>query len=161
MSRRNIRLPVDELVARYEAGESTRALGRAHGVSGPTVSRRLHAAGVEMRSVGAPPGNNYHHGKHRRGGPLHTDRKGYLRTYDREGKKCAVHRACWEAHHGPIPEGHVVHHVNEDRVDNRVENLDCMPDAEHGQLHARSAARESTSSRFTWRGEGLEGGNQC
>lgn len=46
-----------------------------------------------------------------------------------------VHRTLWEAHNGKIPEGYLVHHKNEDRLDNRLENLELMSLAEHCRLH--------------------------
>ena len=118
-------LPGAEIAARYKAGESTHQLGRAYGMSHWTISKRLHAEGVRLRFAGR---------RHRPGGPLHNSR-GYLRTRDRRGRVCFVHRACWEAHYGPIPNGCVVHHCDEDRLNNAIENLACMTHGEHSGLH--------------------------
>lgn len=49
-----IDLPVDEMAARYEAGESLRELARFYGVSKKTVWNRLGAADVKMRRSGWP-----------------------------------------------------------------------------------------------------------
>lgn len=38
------------------------------------------------------------------------------------------HRAVWIDHHGPIPEGAVVHHKNGLKLDNRIENLELFDD---------------------------------
>lgn len=47
---------------------------------------------------------------------------GYWRhTY--QGKKKYNHRIIWEFHYGPIPLGMQVDHINQDRLDNRIENL--------------------------------------
>ena len=134
-----IDLPVDEMARWYGAGESTRALGRVYGVDNKTIWQRLVAAGVKMRPR-APLGNKHglggkgKLGQHKRGGPLHIDKR-YLVTLDRDGKKCSVHRGCWEAHHGPIPEDWVVHHIDEDRMNNTIGNLGCMSHEEHARLH--------------------------
>ena len=45
-------LPVAEIIRRYQAGQSTQAIGRALGVSADTIHRRLVEAGVARR----PPG---------------------------------------------------------------------------------------------------------
>lgn len=118
-----IDLPVAEIVQRYEAGENGHALGRVYAVDYGTILHRLRAAGVVIRQGPRPFG-----------GPLHLA-TGYLRTLDRDGKLSRVHRACWETHEGPIPDGHIVHHMNEDRLDNRIENLACMSLADHVRLH--------------------------
>lgn len=36
-------------------------------------------------------------------------------------------REVWRAAHGPIPKGWVVHHMNGDRRDSRLENLAAVP----------------------------------
>ena len=137
-------LPIDEMVARYAAGGSTHAIARTYGVAAMTVWRRLVTAGVEMRGCGwFPLGNKYGLGNTGiPGGPRYIDENGYLRARDREGKRCRVHRACWQAHHGPIPQHHIVHHINSDPLDNRIENLSCMTQAEHVRLHADARRAE-------------------
>jgi hypothetical protein len=47
----------------------------------------------------------------------------------------AEHRYIWEQHNGKIPEGFMVHHKNEDKQDNRIENLECISKKEHGKSH--------------------------
>ena len=92
-----------------------------------------------MPRCGALLGNKNalgHKGPRKRGGPLSANRDGYLCSHDRTGYPQLVHRAYWEACRGPIPEGHVVHHINSDVVDNRIENLECMPRGEHTRMHA-------------------------
>ena len=48
-----------------------------------------------------------------------------------------LHRAVWEAAHGPIPAGHHIHHRNHDWRDNRLENLECLPAVAHKSHHAK------------------------
>lgn len=47
---------------------------------------------------------------------------GYLVTTVR-GKRIGVHRIIWEMHHGEIPTGYEVDHINHVKHDNRIENL--------------------------------------
>ena len=51
------------------------------------------------------------------------------------GVQVKEHRAVWEAAHGPIPEGMVIHHINGDAKDNRLENLMLLSHSDHIALH--------------------------
>ena len=41
-------------------------------------------------------------------------------------KTYSVHRLVWMAFNGEIPEGYEINHINEDKTDNRLENLSLM-----------------------------------
>ena len=60
----------------------------------------------------------------------YTNAKGYLRlnlSYGKPTKKF-IHRMVWEAFNEPIPEGLQINHLNENKADNRLENLSlCTP----------------------------------
>jgi len=56
---------------------------------------------------------------------LTTGHGGYKREH--------IHIA--EQVYGKIPKGYVVHHINEDKLDNRPENLQVMSRADHNTLH--------------------------
>ena len=136
---RRLNLPVEEIAARYGAGESALALAAVYGVCDMTIARRMRALGVKMHPKGW----------RRLGGPRFTGGGKYLKSIDRTGNTCCIHRACWEAYHGPIPRRHVVHHINELSHDNRIENLACMTRGEHTVLHKRIALLEHVDSTDT------------
>ena len=46
-----------------------------------------------------------------------------------------VHSVIWETANGEIPDGYVVHHRNENKSDNRLENLQLVSRAEHMTIH--------------------------
>ena len=63
--------------------------------------------------------------------------------YCRVGKRIvAEHIVVWERHHGPVPEGMHIHHVNGDNRDNRIENLQLVTPAEHRHIHAGYELRD-------------------
>lgn len=53
----------------------------------------------------------------------------------------------WEAHHGPLPAGFIIHHRNEDPSDDRIENLQALTDEEHKRLHSLKMMR-TVAGRF-------------
>lgn len=60
----------------------------------------------------------------------------------RNGRQELRHRFVMEEQLGaPIPHGLIVHHINEDRTDNRPENLKLMTHAEHSAHHNQKHPR--------------------
>jgi len=49
------------------------------------------------------------------------------------------YRVEWEKINGPIPVGYVIHHINEDYRDDRLENLCLMTRAEHTRHHLKKS----------------------
>jgi hypothetical protein len=46
-----------------------------------------------------------------------------------------LHRYIWEELNGNIPEGYVIHHIDFDKENNCIDNLQCMTREEHTALH--------------------------
>ena len=81
-------------------------------------------------------------GRKLKGKPLRFGKSGdYLTVVlykNGQRKTYLVHRIVWSAFNGPIPEGMTVNHINEDKTDNRLENLNLMTQAENNAWGTRT-----------------------
>jgi ribosomal protein L40E len=70
-------------------------------------------------------------------------RKGYSRIYDPVTRRLRMeHDLVWERANGPIPAGFVVHHINHDKLDNRIENLQLLDPLTHKRHHSGCEQRD-------------------
>lgn len=60
----------------------------------------------------------------------------YGRRYPRS---VFMHRYVWERHNGAIPDGYHVHHIDHDKSNNRLENLELLSASEHSSMHSRES----------------------
>jgi len=64
---------------------------------------------------------------------LNTGR--YLCSWNKDKPIRLLHRRIWTETYGPIPEGYDIHHIDGDWRNNSIENLECVPRAEHAKMH--------------------------
>lgn len=103
----------------------------------PQVQEARRANGKKNR--GRRKRDDYEFGGHEK---LRDD--GYIKVYAPEHPNATKdgyimkHHLVMERHLGHvIPDGYVVHHINHNRADNRIENLELMTFKEHAGLHMR------------------------
>lgn len=65
--------------------------------------------------------------------------------YQHRGKR--LHRAVYEYFYGKIPKGYDVHHIDENRSNNNVENLELLIRSKHHHLHMTEPARVDKSKQ--------------
>lgn len=58
------------------------------------------------------------------------------------GKSMHMHRYVWEYYNGTIPKGYVIHHRDEDKSNNDISNLECLPSAQHSRYHGKNKSPE-------------------
>ena len=61
--------------------------------------------------------------------------KGYVRIRC-NGKARMEHDLIWEQYYGEIPEGYQIHHIDGNKANNNIENLQLVTPLEHKRLHS-------------------------
>lgn len=69
------------------------------------------------------------------GKPIRYDKKGYaVITKDGTSKKC--HAIVWENANGPKPKGYDIHHIDENKRNFSLNNLQLLSKSDHQRIHA-------------------------
>ncbi|QSV45420.1 HNH endonuclease signature motif containing protein [Geobacter benzoatilyticus] len=103
----------------------------------PVVTTHRSRQEKPLGGSGLPEGNSCWENARPRSTP-----QGYIQLTIRDREKKITrskmqHIVVWELHYGaPVPAGYVIHHRDENRRNNRIKNLACMPPGAHVEMHA-------------------------
>lgn len=70
-----------------------------------------------------------------KGRPLSKKANGYIWISRPNKQNYSAHRLIWERVHGPVPEGMQINHINGNKLDNRIANLEVVTPSRN-TLHA-------------------------
>ncbi len=82
-----------------------------------------------MARTGRPAKNEFQTFEGRK---FYRKTSGYNQPNDSKGRQY-MHQAVWYFYHGVIPAKTAIHHINGDKADNRIENLQAMGFSEHAR----------------------------
>jgi len=111
----------------YQQGFSLAQVGKAFGVSRQAVYDRFHVRNLELRTVKPLPFIMFE-------GKKYTRRKlGYYACTN--GDRHYLHRVIWKSINGKIPPGYDIHHIDGDRTNNHIDNLELITKSEHSSKY--------------------------
>lgn len=61
----------------------------------------------------------------------------YLGTQRIDGVRKRLHIYMWEKYNGMVPKGYEINHIDENKDDNEIKNLQCMTKSDHIKWHAK------------------------
>ena len=118
----------DEAYSLYLSGLSLEQVAIEIGVTRQCVYKAFKKRGVPLRGKNFRPYQIYD------GKKFTLRNSGYysLTTDDRY----LMHRYVWEKENGAIPDGFDIHHIDEQRSNNSIDNLECLSKSEHTRLYS-------------------------
>ena len=116
------------MYARYEQGLSLAQVAAEFEITRQSVYKMFALRGYEIRNR-PPMGPSVSYG----GLSYTIGNMGYYRCTS--GDRHLLHRRMWEDANGEIPENYDIHHLDECKLSNRLDNFECLPKAEHARLY--------------------------
>lgn len=124
--KRNVRY--DQAYDWYLNGLSLQQIGQKLGVTRQCVYKAFNKRGFVLRGPNFQPVKEY------------DGKKFTLRNTGYYGlttnKRTLMHRYVWEKINGEIPKGWDIHHIDNDKSNNDISNLECLPKAEHTRKYS-------------------------
>lgn len=79
-------------------------------------------------------------------GTARFDSNGYYTISSaKEGfHKKYLHRLIWEEYHGKIPNNMAIHHIDGDKTNNKIDNLELLSISKHAELHLKNRNNSRT-----------------
>jgi hypothetical protein len=69
---------------------------------------------------------------------VRDDKTGYyLSSHKIGGKRKRLHVYVWEYYNGSVPRGSQIHHADEDKSHNEIDNLKCLSEHDHLSYHSK------------------------
>ena len=123
-------MEIEKMYEMYQNGFSLEQVGKSFGISRQSVYDRFKRKNLEMRPKKFKPFIIIDDFK------FTINRDGYYEctTCDR----LMLHNYNWEKINGKIPKGYEIHHIDFNKINNKIENLQLVTPSEHTKIHAKA-----------------------
>lgn len=114
----------------YQQGYSLSDVGRVIGVTRQSVYDCFKRRNYKMRTKKFLPFILYDELR------WTINSNGYYRCTTRKQKESLLQRYKWQKERGKIPKGWDIHHIDGDKTNNDIENLECLSKSEHTKKYS-------------------------
>lgn len=121
--------PNKDIIKLYKEGFSCQDIAKIFSMSRQAVWERLKTNGVKLRTKKILPFIIYDEIK------FTASDNGYYRATRRD-KNISLHRYKYTKEVEPIPKGYEIHHINGDKQDNSISNLECLSKSDHTKKYS-------------------------
>tara|TARA_R110002049_G_scaffold4063_2_gene29295 strand:- start:6561 stop:7109 length:549 start_codon:yes stop_codon:yes gene_type:complete len=111
----------------YKEGYSLSDVGNVFNVTRQSVYDMFKRRNYELRSIKKKPFIVYN------GLKFTINKNGYYECTTQD--RLMLHNLVYETEKGSIPEGNVIHHLDNIKINNKIENLKPISPSEHSKLH--------------------------
>ena len=107
-------------------------------------SYKTKQADIEISNFGNVRGNKWH------GKEFTADMVFVAETGTFKGRRCIgspnnrIYLLEWIAFNGPVPKGHCIHHIDGNKLNDRLDNLQLMENGEHTKHHHKKQSTEKS-----------------
>ena len=108
----------------YQCGMSLSKVAKRFGSTRQRLWSKFKRLGLKTRPLVRKESVEFNGAKYYR-----SRSQGYWRKG--AGNRSALHRDTWEFFNGKIPEGYDIHHLDENKDNNSIDNLECLSKSEH------------------------------
>jgi hypothetical protein len=127
----NWRLDIEEVKSLYEQGFSCSEVGKIVGASRQAVWEKLKNAKVETRAKNELPYVTYNGYKF-----TISSSTGYYRCTIPKMGRIHLHRYKYICEVGPVEKWQDIHHIDGDKTNNEIGNLECLARSEHTKKYS-------------------------
>jgi len=111
----------------YLCGASLSKTGKRFGIDRRLLHYYFKAFGFKTRQLKRNQYIIYN------GNSYTVNKEGYYRKTDSDRE--LLHRQMWKDINGEIKKGHNIHHINGNKTDNKIENLEMLTASDHTKRH--------------------------